>query len=136
MGSFILWTILVFGFVSATFPIADAEETLIVSQEDTGKEYEELDKWLRETKMETLNAPSYTMLLEAANVGEYRITHNNRVKLVLRKPQKGVEILFWNSRTLAEASEFIQLVRKNAIRSALVKNGLIVEILLTDKATR
>jgi hypothetical protein len=81
-----------------------------------------------------LDDPIHTISLEANSIREYRITHENRVKLVLRQPENGMEFLVWNAHSLNEAREFIQLVKKKSIKSVAVRNGRILEILLKDSA--
>jgi hypothetical protein len=44
-----------------------------------------------------LDDPIHIISLEANSVREYRITDENRVKLVLRQPENGMEFLVWNA---------------------------------------
>ena len=93
--------------------------------------------WMERTKKsidEYVNAPRYTITLDSSSISEYHITNENHVRFVLRSPQKGIKTALWPSRTLSEARDFIQLVKKGAVKSAIVQHGLIQEILLKDTA--
>lgn len=138
MGKANFCSILLIGFLTFTpFVLAgdESQDESINSIEDEGSGGNQREKFQKSVRKRLgLDDPIHTISLETNGIGEYRITDENRVKLVLRQPQKGMEIVVWNSRSLNEARDFIQLVKKGAVRSAMVRNGRILEILLQDKA--
>lgn len=123
--------VLIIAIAIPPLSIAIGEDDQIESEQR-----ESFDAWAERTKKNLdkyLNAPLYTIALEVSNISEYRITNENHVKFVLRPSQEGITTVRWTSRTLREAQDFIQLVKKGAVRSATVQNGQILEILLRDK---
>jgi hypothetical protein len=129
-------SILVLGFaIFAPFALAEDEiptESVFENGLSIDEQRTKLQKKYR--KALGLDDPIHTISLEANSIREYRITHENRVKVVLRQPENGLEVAVWNSRSLNEARDFIHLIQKGAVKSATVRNGQILEILLKDKA--
>lgn len=126
--------VLLIGMAISVPSIAIGEDDLIESEPRESvdarmeRQKKALDKYF--------NAPRYTIALDTSNISEYRITNDNNVTFVLRSPREGTKTARWWSSTLREARDFIQLVREGAVRSAIVQNGVILEILLKDTATK
>lgn len=127
---------LVLGFSTFTPFVLAAEEAQTGSVFEDGLSSDEQRARLqaRYRKSLGLDDPVYTISLEANSIREYRITSENKVKLVLKQQDKGMEYVVWNASSFEEAREFIQLVKKGAVRSATVRTGRILEILLKDNA--
>mgnify|MGYP001583632374 CR=1 FL=1 len=126
--------VLLIGMAISSPSIAIEQDDQIESE--PGESY---NAWRERTKKgidEYVNAPLYTIALDGSSISEYRITNENYVKFVLRSPPEGIKSALWPSRTLSEARDFIQLVRKGAVRSATVQHGLILEVLLKDTAMK
>ena len=80
-----------------------------------------------------IHAPIIKVAIYPGAVRAFTILKGYRVKLRLAKPQDGIEELSWDARSLSDARDFVALVRKGQIKTALVKNGEIIEIILNEK---
>ncbi|HMS85513.1 MAG TPA: hypothetical protein PKD12_17865 [Nitrospira sp.] len=126
--------VLLIGMAISVPSIAIGEDDQIESE--PRESYNEWKERQKKSFDKYFNAPRYTIALDASNISEYRITSENYVKCVLKSPQEGLKTMLWPSHTLSEAQDFIQLVKKGAVRSAIVQNGMILEILLKDTTTK